>query len=899
MIWSSINHFLQRVGKVYLGALIRLVDISQRHARVVLGTLLALALLGLVYTATHFSVDTDTSNALSRDLPFQKLEHAYQRAFPQEKNTIIVVIKGKDSALAGRAVDRLTQWLRAHPRQFENVYIPGGGSFFERNGILYLSRQELQSFANRVTDAQPLIAKLSQDPSLSGLLSLMNQAIDQRLQGGTSLPGLESIFMEMRKAVDAQMAGQFYQVPWGSLMGGGATAAAGRQRFVIIRPVLDYHSLEPAAQALQTLRAGIANLHLDQAHGLDLGITGEAVLDSEQLKTVAAGAGVSLGLTFAVEILLLVVALRSLRMVSGVLLGLIVGMILTTAGALLVIGPFNLISVAFAILFIGLGVDFGIQFCMRYREEVFSGAPHPEALRRVARGLGAALSLAALAAALSFYAFVPTSYAGIVDLGLISGTSMLIALLMTLTLLPAFLTLWPARQRPPVHSLPHPRLTPALVRYPIHRYAYGVLAMVMVLAVLAVPAVLRASFDFNPLSLIDPHAEGVRVFRQLLAEPGTSPYRIEIVAPDLASANALAARLDKLPDVSQAVTLSSYVPAGQSEKLAILQNLQILVPPFSLLMPAALQPPAADTGAVLTHFAGRLVALSMAEGQGSPTGRAAMQLQSALQRFHHRYGDDPQAIKALQERIMGGLPPELQRLGMALTAAPVTLQSLPEDLRTRYVTPQGQARIEVFPRANLSSNAAMLAFVRNVQQVAPQAAGAPVMLVEGGEAVLAAFQEATVIAMVSISLLLFLVLRCWRDTLLVMVPLLLAALFTVASMSYLGLSFNLGNIIVLPLLIGLGVAFAIYIVARWRGGTDVAHMLQTSTPFAVFFSGITTLSAFGSMAISLDPGMASLGKTLSLALAMVLSCILVVLPALLLLFTHSPREQGIAQDEGR
>lgn len=899
MIWSPINHFLQRVGKVYLGALIRLVDMSQRHARVVFATLLAMALLGLVYTATHFAVDTDTSNALSRDLPFQKLEHAYQRDFPQEKNTIIVVINGKDSALAGRAVDRLSQWLRAHPRQFENVYIPGGGSFFERNGILYLSRQELQSFANRVTDAQPLIAKLSQDPSLSGLLGLMNQAIDQRLKGGASLPGLDRIFMEMRKTVDAQMAGQFYQVPWGSLMGGGATAASGRQRFVIIRPVLDYHSLEPADQALRALRAGITDLHLDQAHGLDLGITGEAVLDSEQLKTVAAGAGLSLGLTFAVEILLLVVALRSLRMVSGVLLGLIVGMILTTAGALLMIGPFNLISVAFAILFIGLGVDFGIQFCMRYREEVFGGAPNPEALRRVARGLGSALSLAALAAALSFYAFVPTSYAGIVDLGLISGTSMLIALLMTLTLLPAFLTLWPARQRPPVHSLPHPGLTPALVRYPIHRYAYGVLAMVMVLAVLAVPAVLRASFDFNPLSLIDPHAEGVRVFRQLLAEPGTSPYRIEIVAPDLSSANALAARLDKLPTVSQAVTLSSYIPAEQSEKLAVLQNLQILVPPFSLLMPAALQPPAADTGAVLTDFSGRLVALSMAEGQGSPTGQAAMQLQSALQRFHHRYGDNPQAINALQERIMGGLPPELQRLGMALTAAPVTLQSLPEDLRTRYVTPQGQARIEVFPRANLSSNAAMLDFVRNVQQVAPQAAGAPVMLVEGGEAVLAAFQEATAIAMISISLLLLLVLRCWRDTLLVMAPLLLAALFTVASMSYLGLSFNLGNIIVLPLLIGLGVAFAIYIVARWRSGTDVAHMLQTSTPLAVFFSGITTLSAFGSMAISLDPGMASLGKTLSLALAMVLLCILVVLPALLLLFTHSPREQGIAQDEGR
>ena len=126
--------------------------------------------------------------------------------------------------------------------------------------------------------------------------------------------------------------------------------------------------------------------------------------------------------------------------------------------------------------------------------------------------------------------------------------------------------------------------------------------------------------------------------------------------------------------------------------------------------------------------------------------------------------------------------------------------------------------------------------------------------------------------------------------LLVMVPLLLAAAFTVAAMTLLDLPFNLGNIIVLPLLIGLGVAFAIYLVARWRQGVSISHLLQTSTPAAVLFSGLTTLSSFGSMAISSDPGMASLGKTLTLALLMVLLCILVVLPAMLMLFTPSPSE---------
>ncbi|MBU2824978.1 MMPL family transporter, partial [Acidithiobacillus ferrooxidans] len=436
------------------------------------------------------------------------------------------------------------------------------------------------------------------------------------------------------------------------------------------------------------------------------------------------------------------------------------------------------------------------------------------------------------------------------------------------------------------------------VRHPIHRYAYYVLGVVALLALASVPLVLRTSFDFNPLHMIDRHAEGVRVFEKLLADPQTAPYRMEVLTPDIPAAQAVAARVARLPTVAQALTISSYIPEHQTEKLAILQNLQILVPPFSLLMPAGLQPPTPDTAKSLGELVTKLRALAQKDGENTPDGQAAAALAGHLAQFLATRGTNAQAIADLQTRVMGTLPGELQRLGMALSATPVTLQTLPKSLRDRYVAASGQARVEIFPKANLSSNQAMATFVRSVLKVEPNAVGTPVMLVQGGDAVLGAFQEATFIALIAISLLLLLALRRYRDVLLIMIPLLLAALFTVAAMTLLGLSFNLGNIIVLPLLIGLGVAFAIYIVVRWRNGVDVAHLLGTSTPMAVFFSGLTTLSAFGSMAVSRDPGMASLGEALSLALAIVLLCILIVLPALLLLFTPSPREEGIAQDEG-
>ncbi len=901
MISPAAERFLERLGKAIAHFLVLVVDFSVRRSAWIVGMTLLLTLLSLVYAIGHFAVDANTSHALSRDLPFQKREVAYQKVFSQDKNTIVVVLQGKNAQGTDAAVQRLVSWLHTKPAFFHDIYVPGGGSFFERNGLLYLSPKQVEDFSNRITNAQPLIARLSADPSLSGLSDLLNLAITQRLSNGVKLPGLTAIFSALDDAVTARLKGQSYQVSWSAMMGGGLAKLGPAQRFVIIQPAMNYHSLQPAEAAIRTLRAGLQVLHINKAHGVDVGVTGGAVLDAEQLNTVSQGAGESLALTLGLEIILLSIALRSLKLVTGVLIGLISGIILTTAWALFFIGPFNLISVAFAILFIGLGVDFGIQFCLRYREELFNGAVHRVAMHRVTQGMGSALGLAAVAAALSFYAFVPTSYAGIVDLGLISGTSMLIALLLTLTFLPAYLTIWPITitgQRATAGYYPHLHRIPTLVKHPIHRYAYYVLGAVTLLALAAIPSAMQASFDFNPLHMINRHAEGVKVFEKLLANPDTAPYRMEVLAPNLAAAQAVVQRVEKLPTVARALTVESYIPEHQSAKLAIIQNLQILVPPFSLMMPTALTAPTADTSKKLGALVRKLRALAIKEGENSADGKVAGHLADQLQAFLQHEGQQPAAMNALQNSVMGTLPGELKQLGMALSAGPVSIKTLPSALRDRYLGPNGEARVEIFPKANLSSNKAMYTFVRSVLKVEPNAVGTPVMLVEGGETVLGAFQEATYIALVSISILLLLTLRKYRDVLLIMIPLLLAALFTVAAMRLLGLSFNLGNIIVLPLLIGLGVAFAIYIVVRWRNGVDVAHLLGTSTPMAVFFSGLTTLSAFGSMAVSRDPGMASLGEALSLALAIVLLCILIILPTLMLLFTPSPREEGIAQDEG-
>jgi hopanoid biosynthesis associated RND transporter like protein HpnN len=860
------------MGRRYLLSLQALVLACQRRAVWVITAALALGALSAWYAATHFAITSDTSRILSRDLPFQRLQERLESAFPQLKDTAVVVIRGENADLADDAARRLAAWLRAVPDGIDSVYVPGGGEFFRRNALLYLDVPALWSLSDRLSQAQPLIASVAQDPTLPRLLSVLRLGLEH--QDGQEPPpsGMGEILTQIGRAMATQRNGGFYAVPWDEILTGTGDAGQSRLRFVIVKPRAQFQTLAPAAAAIAVLRRGIGVLQLNAAHGVEARITGGAVLDNDQLGAVSHDTGLATLLSLSLVLILLIAGLRSPWQVLSTLITLFVGLSCTAAFALYAVGPLNLISVAFAVLFIGLGVDFGIQFCMRYQEESRDRRARAEALRHTALGIGGPLPVAAAAAALSFYSFVPTSYAGIVDLGVISGTSMLFALLASVTVLPALLALRPPPQRrtqagrPLFRRLPfrHPRLTVALF---------------LALVAAATPLILHTRFDFNPLHLQDPDSEAVRTLGDLLRQGKASPYQIESLEPNLASADRAARQVDHLPVVAGTVTLSSYVPDHQEEKLDIIRQLNLLMPPFTLTpAPAAAQ--RSDIAAALESFRSALERFARVH-PGDVLAGPAQQLAGETAAYLDRFRDDTASLMALQSRVMDGLRNQFANLSLAMQAGPVTLQDLPQDLRERYLQPDGTARLEILPAQDLTDNANMRRFVDAVHAHLPEIAGAPVMLVEGGRTVVRAFIEASLISVALITLLLSLVLRDPLDVLMVLIPLAVAAALLVAAMTLLGIPFNLANIIVLPLMMGLGVAFGIYLVMRWRDGAEVDWLLNTSTPTAVLFSGLTTLSSFGSLAVADDPGLSGLGKTLSLGLASVLLAILLLLPALL------------------
>ena len=870
---------VDRLDRFYFGFLIGLADFSRRRAWWVVVTAVLMSAAALYYSVTHFAISTNMGKMLSQDLPFEQAQLRFNKAFPNLNKTLLVVVQSSSRALSREDASRLATWLRVHGRGIKSVTEPGGGSFFAREGLMYLSQKALWNLSDRLSTAQPFIATIAAHPTLTRFIGLLNKALVKAQGAPQGLPGLTTVLTGFKHTLVGQEQGRYVTMPWGRLMGNvDRTGGMAGVSFVVVKPQYDYQGGAPVRVALQSVHEGARALGIDAQHGATVRITGSAALDNDQVKTVSQSAGLATGLSLTLVLVMLILGLRRPSYVLIILGTLFMGLTWTAAFALFATGPMNLISVAFAVLFVGLGVDFGIQFCIRYQEEGAYG-DNREAISATARAAGSALSLAAVAAAISFYSFVPTSYAGIVDLGIIAGTGMFFALFANLTVTPALLTIFVKG-----HSGGRPRgyLRAFLSRIPVHRHPRAIVFGSILVGLALVPVIFVSHFDFDPMHLQDPHSEAVATFEALLKDSRISPYPIDILEPDLPAAQRLTARLKGQKSVGRVLTAASFVPDHQDAKLSIIAQMALIVPPFSIR--------AAAPGATSAHAMRRsLEALAKnleAYGAARPNGAlsvAARDLARAIPSYLKGPGRVDANLLTLQRRIIGSLPWQLASLRQALNAEPITLKTLPASLRDQFISPTGLARIEVFSSLNLNYNRNISRFAHEVLAIAPHAVGPPILLVQGGEAVVSAFQEATVISFVLITIVLLLTLRSTADAMTILIPLVLAAMVAVAVMWVFGISFNLANIIVLPLLIGLSVAFSIYLVVRWRGGVGTALLLDTSTSEAVVFSALTTMSSFGSLAVSSNPGMAVLGETLFIAMGAALMTILLVLPAILTL----------------
>ncbi len=849
-----------------------------RQARLVL--LAALLLAGCCVWLAHarLGVTTDTSGLFSASLPWRQHAMVLQRAFPQNENLLVAVVDGATPEEAEATADALAMALAPDTAHFKDVRRPDASPYFERNALLFLDPAQLSALLDQTIDAQPFLGQLAADPSLRGLLGALSLIAEGVQVGQANLlpfePALKGFHAALAQAAMGQ-AGAAQPLSWQRLLAGSVADLAGQYHFVLTQPRLDYGALEPGAAAAHAIRDAAAKLEFVQRGRAHVRLTGSVALEDEEFATVAQGAVAGLLGSVALVAVLLFLALRSWRLIVPVLLSLALGLLLTTGFAALAVGTLNLVSVAFAVLFVGIAVDFGIQVTARFREERLQEPSLSGALDRTARRAGRQVLVASSASAAGFLAFTPTNFVGVAQLGLIAGVGMLIAFACTITVLPALLAVFKPRSGAEEVGLAWLR---PLDR-PLARFRMPVLLSFTCLGLAGAASLPRLTFDGDPLHTKDPTTEAVRTLHDLMEDPVTNPYTMEALVGSIADAASLADRLRALPLVSDVLTLRSFVPEDQAGKLPLLADAAALLGSTLDVHPTGPRP---DAAALRRAAQSAAAALDGVRGK-LPAGSTLAAIATDLATLARASDGTLLAADAALTRF---LPLQLDRLRLALGASTSTEADVPADIARDWVLPDGRARLQVIPKREAMGSDGLHRFVAQVHEVAPDAVGSAVTITASADTIVSAFRSAAIWALIAIAAILAAALRRVGDVALVLAPLLLSSMLTVLAAVLLPLPLNFANIIALPLLLGVGVSFNIYFVMNWRAGR--IDPLGSATARAVLFSALTTATAFGSLALSHHPGTASMGALLLLSLGCTLLTTLLFVPALLAQVRRTP-----------
>ncbi len=841
------------------------VELVQRLRFVVIALALAICGYSIYFIINHIGMSTDTKDMLSEDLSWRQLDIEYERVFTETLDNVVIVVEASTPDAARASALTLYQALLTDPVLLNDIYYPAALPFFQQSAFLFMEETELYDLADQLAAIQPFIGILLEDKTLRGLFSMLSDAL-QAIEDGEEID-LDPLLLEINRALESQQ----YQVSWQRLISADTVSKDVYREFIIAQTLEAPGEFLPGQAAINRINKTIDRLQLENEQ-TRIRLTGPTALAYEELKSVSEANIIAIAASLVMVTVILMFGLSSIWLFFASLVTLIMGLITTTAFAAATVGTLNLISVAFAVLYIGLGIDFAIHLGLRYREESILTTDNSRALSIAFRQMFRSLFLCALTTAIGFYSFMPTDYQGVAELGWIAGSGMFISLLYTFTLLPALLSLRQYRalhDRRPAHE--HPvlqRLSQLPYRYPKH-----ISLASLVLVVITLATVKQIGFDSNTLNLQDPENESVQTYQDLLADSETSPWFVVLITTDRADAEKHIRNIKKLDIVDRVIWSDDLVPANQEDKLFIVDDLNLMLGELDDYP----QPEVIKHNQRVSAVNALLSKLSALENIDSAQVRL---LKANLQNLTGNMQSDQ--LEDLEQRLLVHLDGSIDSLAKALTADSIDTSDIPQQVLSRWFK-QDYYKLEIYPADDLSDNDAMIRFVRELQDYNDKIIGAPVINVEAGEAVITAFKSAIIYALIAISLLLFLLIKVKLDALLILISVIIGGIFTLTFMLLLGLPFNFANIIGLPLLLGIGVDSGIHIANRFRHEhSNGGNIFMTSASRGVFVSSMTTVCSIGNLAFSAHTGTATMGILLTVGLIAMMVSTMIVLPAFLI-----------------
>jgi hopanoid biosynthesis associated RND transporter like protein HpnN len=879
--------------------LIGLVLTSARFPRTCLTFTVLLCAISAYGFCTRLTYETRREDLIS---PTKENQHRWRQFLAEFGNDddVVVVVKGADPKRMEQALEAVADEVRGQPQLFDRLFYKVDLRLLRDRALLFLRPDQIGAIQENLQSMKLL---LELGPVAWRSLTLTGLVHEARVRTGKLAPGAglspaDEPFLTQLVAISRSATATLddpttYRNPWNNLMPETSGQADMLERpryffsgddtlaFLLARPVQEEGSFTGAARSIQKMRDVLAAMR-PAYPDLEFGLTGLPVLENDEMVASQQDTNVASWLALAGVAALYLIVFRSFRyplLTTGTL---IVGTLWASGWLTLTVGHLNILSATFAMMLIGMG-DYGVLWVTRYEQDRVAGVDVMTAMRNTATSVGLGVLTAATTTALAFYAAMLADFRAVGELGWIAGSGVLLCALSTFTVMPALLVLVDRRERPEPVAMPITCASawlPALSCRP--RWVVGVsLAITALLGVFAV----RVHYDHNLLHLQADGLDSVQWEQRLIEHTAAASWHALSITSSPAEALALKARYEKLPEVAQVVEVASLVPEDQDHKLESLRDLQHRLrrlPERDALLAHA-PPDLAELRAELGGLTDQLRPLAVASAAPllGDLRRGLLALQDRL--AHVPESDAVRRLQGFEDRLAADLARDLHRLRDSARPAPITLADLPAGLRERYIGRSGKWLLRVFGKDSLWDFGPLAHFVERIRTVDEEATGRPFTFLEGLSAMKTGFQMAGLYALAAIVLVLLLDFRKVTHILLALAPLAMGVLMTLGIMGIFDVTLNPANMIVFPLILGVGVDNGVHVIhdflEQWHHGRR--YRLGRATGWGMFVAALTTILGFGTLMISQHRGLVSLGLVLTLGVTCCMFGALIVLPALL------------------
>ncbi len=851
-----------------------------RFPRATLAVGVGLAVASVALTAWRLEYKASRVDLLSPSSAYNRRWLDYLAEFG-DADDVVVVIEGPAAEQVRPVVDELAVRLSDERRLFESLLYKIDLSKLERKGLHLVSIEQLDAISASLDAASPALVGDWSRFNLSGQLVAASAALasgtpDANSQSAARLASLEQLLEHLERALTDQppLKMSLGPLPTGTV---GAkrpseylSAEDGRLGLLLLRLVEQGEGMVRGSEGIDTLRAVIADVQTKHPE-VRIGLTGLPIMENDEMRVSERDMSLANIISFIGVAAVFVAILGGWRHPLWTSLTLLIGMAWSFGYLTLVIGHLNILSVAFSVFLIGLGMDFGIHYVARYLQLRSEHLRFDDAVLQTAIGIGPGITTGAVTTALAFLTAGVTDFPGVAELGIIAGGGIMLCFLASVTVLPAMLAL-SDRHRPQVF-VAAPLNVGAWCERMLQRPGWLLIGCVVatVLMGLGTPFVW---YDHNLLNLQSQGLESVDLERKLLADSDQNTWFAISVADDVPNLLKRKAQFLKLPSVDRVEEIASLVGLDnpdQSQRLADLRRRLDKLPASVQLIPV-------EQPAHLARAVQGLHQAAMASPALAPLAARLLSVRDLL--FATRPEDYFSRLSRYQQSLAGDTFAELKSLRDAAETAPPDFRDLPESLVARFHSSSGKHVLKVYGRGDIWDRPTLEAFVADLRTVDPEVTGEPLQAFEASREMKESYQTAMLYAFIGSCIVLALDFRRISSVLLALLPLGVGMLQMFGLMGWLGVPLNPANMIVLPLIFGIGIDEGVHIIHDYRGQSG-AYRMSNSVAVSVLLSSLQEIVGFGSLMVSEHQGLQSLGRVLTLGMFCSMLTSLVMLPALL------------------